>query len=225
MLQAKKNGLEFLSDPLLSTATREIYSDLKSRSEVAAEVHEKNAALEELKKKYAQPIPEGSPALKAAGDLGELLKGKQVDSPMLTASNIETVVQSIGDHLAFQRFNREPCQRMIDFLKTHFSPGPGGEKYSLEIQRGRGGSCLSHNHRTQFNFVLQSLLLWREIMGNMFALWKSTEEDFLDPTLRYRLCDTGQGLNRMQSAPRVQRMMHNILHKVQSEVGSWVGLR
>merc|ERR1712083_1010456 len=51
-----------------------------------------------------------------------------------------------------------------------------------------------------------------------------TEDDLLDPGLRYRLCDTGQGLNRMQSAPRVSKTMHQILHKVQSEVGGWVGL-
>ena len=31
-------------------------------------------------------------------------------------------------------------------------------------------------------------------------------------------------MNRMQSAPRVSRMMHQILHSVQSEVGNWVGL-
>merc|ERR1719215_922419 len=42
--------------------------------------------------------------------------------------------------------------------------------------------------------------------------------------LRYRLTDTGQGLNRMQAAPRVSRMMSRILGKVQSEVGGWVGL-
>merc|ERR1719326_1683883 len=112
---------------------------------------------------------------------------------------------------------------MIEFLKSYFSPSNDRE-WSLDIQRGRGGSMLSHNHRTQYTFVLQSLLLWREIMGNMFALWQMTEEDLLDPSLRYRLCDTGQGLNRMQSAPRVSKMMHHILHKVQSEVGGWVGL-
>merc|ERR550532_2486623 len=58
----------------------------------------------------------------------------------------------------------------------------------------------------------------------MFALWQATEEDLLDPALRYRLCDTGQGLNRMQSAPRVLRIMKAILHRVQSQVGGWVGL-
>merc|ERR1719161_1300510 len=116
---------------------------------------------------------------------------------------------------------------MIEYLKARFGPGaaPGVEReWSLEISRGRNGSCLSHSHRTQYAFVLQSLLLWREIMGNMFVLWQQTEEDLLDASLRYRLCDTGQGLNRMQSAPRVSRMMHQILHKVQSEVGGWVGL-
>jgi len=112
---------------------------------------------------------------------------------------------------------------VIELLKSNFSPSSDRE-WSLDIQRGRGGSMLTHNHRTQYTFVLQTLLLWREIMGNMFALWQMTEEDLLDPSLRYRLCDTGQGLNRMQSAPRVSKKMHHILHKVQSEVGGWVGL-
>merc|ERR1711972_1190074 len=60
--------------------------------------------------------------------------------------------------------------------------------------------------------------------GNMFALWQMTEEDLLDPSSTWGLCDTGQGLNRLQSAPRVSRMMQQILHKVQGEVGGWVGL-
>merc|ERR1712151_1216611 len=120
-------------------------------------------------------------------------------------------------------YNREPVERIIEFLKKKFNPSNEG-KWSLEIRRGMGGSCLSHSHRTQYTFVLQSLLLWREIMGNMFTLWLGTEGDLLDPSLRYRLCDTGQGLNRMQSAPRVSKMMKQILGKVQSEVGGWVGL-
>jgi hypothetical protein len=132
-------------------------------------------------------------------------------------------VASISDHYAFQRYNREPVERMLEYLQTYFSHTNEG-KWSLEIQRGRGGSMLSHSHRTQFTFVFQSLLLWREIMGNMFALWQLTEDDLLNPNMRYRLCDTGQGLNRVQSAPRVQKMMSHILHKVQSECGGWVGL-
>mmetsp|Transcript_43676 Transcript_43676/g.100793 ORF Transcript_43676/g.100793 Transcript_43676/m.100793 type:complete len:611 (-) Transcript_43676:26-1858(-) len=220
MVQSKKRGKELLQDQLLAVATREIYVGNKSREDVDAEVREKNAALQELKQKYSEKAPDG---IKPAGDLGELLRGRQKETDVLTQDDVETIVSSISDHFAFQRFNREPCDRMIDFLKRHFS-STAENHWSLEIQRGKGGSCLSHSHRTQYTFVLQSLLLWREIMGNMFTLWFCTEGDLLDPALRYRLMDTGQGLNRTQAAPKVSRMMHAILHKVQNEVGTWVGL-
>lgn len=223
MVKQKRRGQEFLQDPLLRTATHEIYEGVKTREEVAVEVRGKSEALAELKRKYAEKPAAEAPAPKAAGDLGELLRGKQSETDALTEDNIETISASISDHLAFQRFNRDPCDRMIGFLKSCFSPSDDRD-WSLEINRGRGGSCLSHSHRTQYTFVLQTLLLWREIMGNMFALWQATEEDLLDPQLRYRLCDTGQGLNRLQSAPRVSRLMQRILHNVQSEVGGWVGL-
>jgi hypothetical protein len=218
-----QKAVDLLRDPLLQIATREIYIGSKTRAEVDAEVQKKNAALAELKRKHAVKPPAGEPPPKPAGDLSELLRGKQTETSILTEDNVETIVASISDHFAFQRFNREPVERMIDYLKANFKPG-NDRDWSLEISRGRGGSMLSHNHRTQYTFVLQSMLLWREIMSNMFALWQLTEEDLLDPSNRYRLCDTGQGLNRMQSAPRVSRVMHQILHKVQSEVGGWVGL-
>jgi len=217
-----QRGLDLVRDPLLQVATREIYEHDKTRDAIQEEVADKSAALKELKKKYAEKQPDDQKQ-KSAGDLASLLKGKQVEVSTLTEDNVETIVASISDHFAFQRFNREPVDRMIELLKSNFSASSDKE-WSLDISRGRGGSMLSHNHRTQYTFVLQTLLLWREIMGNMFALWQTTEEDLLDAGLRYRLCDTGQGLNRMQSAPRVSKMMHHILHKVQSEVGSWVGL-
>jgi len=223
LLKTKTRGAELLQDPLLAAATLEIYSESKSRAEVAAEVQAKAESLAQLKTKYAVQPEGGAVPQKSAGDLGEVLRGRQIETPDLTTENVESIVASISDHFAFQRFNREPCDRILGFLRTYFSPSSDGE-WSLEITRGRGGSCLSHTHRTQYTFVLQSLLLWREIMGNMFALWQATENDLLDSTLRYRLCDTGQGLNRMQSAPRVSRIMKAILHQVQSQVGGWVGL-
>lgn len=223
LLKQKTRGAELLQDPLLAAATREIYSESKDRAEVAAEVQAKGEALAQLKNKYAVEPKGGGPSQKSAGDLGEVLRGRQVETADLTLENVDIVVASISDHFAFQRFNREPVDRMLGFLKTYFSPSSDSE-WSLEISRGRAGSCLSHSHRTQYTFVFQSLLLWREIMGNMFALWQATEDDLLDDTLRYRLCDTGQGLNRMQSAPRVSRIMKAILHRVQSQVGGWVGL-
>jgi hypothetical protein len=55
----------------------------------------------------------------------------------------------------------------------------------------------------QYHYVLQSLTLWREIMTDMFKLWYLAESDMLREGNSYRLCDTGQGLNRVQAAPQV----------------------
>jgi hypothetical protein len=46
--------------------------------------------------------------------------------------------------------------------------------------------------------VLQSLMLWREVSNDMFKLWYLAEADMLRQGTSYRLCDTGQGLNRVQ---------------------------
>ena len=40
---------------------------------------------------------------------------------------------------------------------------------------------------------------------------------------RYRLVDTGQGLNRVQPAPRVGAAMARLLRATQARLGSWVG--
>jgi len=58
---------------------------------------------------------------------------------------------------------------------------------------------------------------------DMFHLWSLAEQDLLSEKVLYRLRDTGQGLNRVQSAPKTSRMMHTILHKAQKSVGTWVG--
>ena len=63
---------------------------------------------------------------------------------------------------------------------------------------GRGGARLSHNHERQYAYVLQSLSLWSEIAADMFKLWYLSEQDLLSKKNRYRLQDTGQGLNRVQ---------------------------
>ena len=46
----------------------------------------------------------------------------------------------------------------------------------------------------------------------------------LAPGSGYRLRDTGQGMHRVQGAPRVGRFMHAVLVKLQAEAsGGWVG--
>lgn len=57
----------------------------------------------------------------------------------------------------------------------------------------------------------------------MFHLWSLAEQDLLSENISYRLRDTGQGLNRVQAAPKTSRMMHTILHKAQKSVGTWIG--
>jgi len=61
------------------------------------------------------------------------------------------------------RVNRDPCDTMIRYLQTYFSPTQIEKGYSLSIQYGMGGARLSHNHEKQYHYVLQSLSLWREI--------------------------------------------------------------
>eukprot|EP00438_Fugacium_kawagutii_P007297 Skav235691 [mRNA] locus=scaffold280:152984:154243:+ [translate_table: standard] len=65
-----------VQDPLLTIATKEIYTDGKSRAEaVTQESKDKAEALVELKRKYAEKPPDGSAPPKPAGDLAEALRG------------------------------------------------------------------------------------------------------------------------------------------------------
>ncbi|KAJ8606623.1 hypothetical protein CTAYLR_008377 [Chrysophaeum taylorii] len=91
---------------------------------------------------------------------------------------------------------------------------------------GVGGAKLSHSHPTQFTYVRQSLLLWREIMRNMYLLWHEADADLLSTSHGgYQLWNTGQGLQRVQSCPRVAAEMRRILSRAQRESGQpWVGL-
>ncbi|RQM09073.1 hypothetical protein DD237_006144 [Peronospora effusa] len=57
----------------------------------------------------------------------------------------------------------------------------------------------------------------------MFRLWYLTDEDLLTDGTRYELTDTGQGLHRIQSAPRVSRAMHVTLHSTMRSLDLWVG--
>jgi hypothetical protein len=57
----------------------------------------------------------------------------------------------------------------------------------------------------------------------MFHLWSLAEQDLLADSLPYRLRDTGQGLNRVQPAPKTSRMMHSVLNRAQKSVGTWIG--
>merc|ERR1712218_300623 len=137
---------------------------------------------------------------------------------------IEWCLYSIGDNTSFLVFNRDPVDQMIAYLTKNFPENLEADSpRSLAIRSGYKGARLSHPHSQQFQYCLQTLTLWREIQNDMFKLWCLAEEDLLHCNNYYSLRDTGQGLNRVQSAPSIGRAMHEIIHRAQRKVGSWIG--
>ncbi|GLB34139.1 putative protein of unknown function (DUF2009) [Lyophyllum shimeji] len=192
------DALGLLRDDLIAVATKEIYAEGRPRRDIQKEIKSKERAIETLAARY--------------------------ERHGLSQENVRQCLYSIGDNHAFLRANRDPCERMIAFLQEYFHPTQAKDnKRSLAIRSGKGGARLSHDHAKQYAYVLQSLTLWREILHDMFHLWSLAEQDLLAENVPYRLRDTGQGLNRVQAAPKTSRMMHAILHKAQRSVGTWIG--
>jgi hypothetical protein len=192
----ERNCLAVLDDQYVELATREIFSTGRTRQQVAKDIKDKEKAQKYLGQKY--------------------------QNRDISAEQIMTCLYSIGDNNSYLRSNRDCCQKMINYLEQYFHPDRIEDGYELSISAGRSGARLSHSHSRQYHYVNQSLVLWREILTDMFKLWYLAEEDLLDGSHPYRLVDTGQGLNRMQSCPRVGHAIHHILHRVQSHV-DWVG--
>jgi hypothetical protein len=133
------------------------------------------------------------------------------------------VLYSVSDNNAYLRFNRDPVDRMIGYLKQYFDPKNPEPGFSLGITMGMGGARLSHNHERQYTYVMQSMMLWREVSNDMFKLWYLAENDLLREGAHYQLTNTGQGLNRVQSAPQTNKAIHQVLGRCQSKLGHWVG--
>lgn len=197
-LLEEAGALAMLDDPLLPVATAEIMSSGRSRAAIQRDIRSKEKARDILARKY---------------------RSKNIDE-----EDLLRCMYSIGDNNTFLAFTRDPIDKMIIYLKTFFKPdGFESTDLSLAIHAGAGGARLSHSHSRQYSYVLQSLTLWREIMQDMFKLWCLAEGDMTNGNNRYRLANTGQGLQRIQAAPSVARAMHNILSRCQRRVGSWVG--
>lgn len=195
----QRGGLALLDDPLMTVATVEIIPEGKSRRQIQQLIKRKETAVDRLSRKYAK-------------------------SPLLSEEDIERCVYSIGDNNAYLRAARDPCDQMIKYLHEYFPKEKSPNRSSsLAIADGYGGARLTHDHQRQFQYVFQSLALWREVCHQMYKLWFLSEKDLLSSSNSYQLRNTGQGLNRVQNAPSVSRAMYEILSKVQKRVGSWVG--
>lgn len=193
-----KNALQLLQDPLLDIATTEVVAGDKPRQDIEDEIKKKETAREYLARKYA-------------GQTG------------LTEEEILWCLYSISDNNSFLLFNRDPIDSMITYLKTYFKPDSFEAGCSLSISAGISGARLSHSHERQYQYVLQTLTLWREISNDMFKLWYLADLDMLDSRHFYRLTDTGQGFNRLQQSPRVRDAIHDIIDRCRQKIGHWVG--
>lgn len=133
------DAIALLRDDLITVATKEIYSEGRTRRDVQKDIKNKERAIEVLCARYAQ------------NDLSQ--------------EGVRQCLYSIGDNHAFLRTNRDPCDKMIAYLKEYFHPTHAKDPHSsLAIRMGKGGARLSHDHSRQYAYVLQSLTLWREIL-------------------------------------------------------------
>lgn len=215
--------LNVLDDPLVVQATAEIReAQGKPRAQVQREIKAKEAAREALVKKYTG----GGVSLRdrdVMKSLFGLVGGGGASSTTLRPEELRQCLYSLSDHNAYLRFNKEPVDTAIKYLEGWFA-SPDSAELQLSINVGMNGARLSHNHARQYTYVRQTLYLWREIMGDMFRLWCLAEDDLLKRNSYYRLTDTGQGLNRVQAAPKVSSAMHGILNRCMHRLGGgWVG--
>ena len=193
----ERGGEALLRDALMETATAEIMHEGLARHEVQRMIKKKEKARDAIASRYA--------------------------SAQLSKDDILHCLYSISDNNAFLRCNRDPVDKMIAMLNKFFDPQAPEKGFSLGISLGMNGARLSHNHQRQFTYVSQTLMLWREIANDTFKLWYLAESDLLCERNRYGLTNTGQGLNRVQQAPRVGKAMYDILATCQRKLGGWVG--
>jgi len=222
-----RDALALLEHPDAVTATMAIIEDKlagKTKYTIQQEIKAKNSAVKRLIHRFSTSNSWFSSS----------------SSTNLSKEEIEWVLYSMGDNSSFLVFNRDPVEKMIILLKKYFSYCETSDddsereesskttsktfpRRSLAIQSGHKGARLTHDHNRQYQFALQTMTLWREVQNDMFKLWCLAEDDLLDPDNYYSLRDTGQGLNRIQSAPRIGRAMSEILRRAQRSLGSWIG--
>ncbi|CAD2104539.1 conserved protein, unknown function [Plasmodium vinckei brucechwatti] len=226
LLKNKKNGFQLLKDDLIKKATMEINAK-GSRNEIQKQIKQKEEAIKYLSRKYSNNSNKNifriNIPIFSNQNLDENDTNENQELEYLSSEEIERCLYSLCDYNTHIKMFCEPCEIMIDYLKAYYDPHNKDPCYSLSIEAGRHGSRLTHSHNRQYMYVLQTLYLWKEIGEHMFFLWACAENDMLDFKNPYRLMDTGQGLNRMQSGHKVLSAMKKILHNVQKKLGGWVG--
>lgn len=225
--------VQLLDDPLILQATVEINPQGRNRASIQTDIRRKERAIEALATRYGKSAKTFLLRYGTSFSLGKKDNGSSTSlsssssasasaSP-LSQEDIRQCLYSIGDYHAYLRANRFPIEQLIKNLHERFEPDNIKDGFSLGIHYGSGGARLSHNHQKQYHYVHQSLTLWSQIMRDMFMLWMLADDDLLSSKTKYRLADTGQGLNRIKPCPQVSRAMHGIINKTQKRTGSWIG--
>ena len=142
-----------MTDRDFKAATSVITAGRRERRVIQREIEEKNAAIERLARKYR--------------------------TATLDPEVIKHCLYSFADNNAFLVGNRDPCDKMILYLREYFKPDSFDADSCLEIRGGMAGARLTHSHERQYHYVLQSLTLWREILNDMYRLWFLAEKDLL----------------------------------------------
>lgn len=189
---------KLFNDPLILDAIADIRPENKSRNIINRQIKQKERAIELLSKKYSS-------------------------NDGLNNEQIKTVLYSIGDYITYTNKNKLPVNNMLKRLDEFFTNSANDEKYSLGIRYGYNGARLTHNHEKQYLYVKQALGLWSHVMRDLIELWYIADYDLFDGN-NYRLADTGQGLQRIKSCPKLYKKMYSILHECQSKFDYWVGI-
>ncbi|CCW61388.1 unnamed protein product [Phytomonas sp. EM1] len=137
--------------------------------------------------------------------------------------SIEVIIRSLNDANCFSNDNAKTTEELLGLLRKYFHPTQYDDLTNLAIEEGTSGSRISHTHARQYSYVVQSLSLWKAICSRMYMLWTIAESDMLNPEEKYELRFTGQGLQRVQKAPKLFRAIEAILKQTKEEVGEWVG--
>ena len=163
------------------------------------------------------PVMPGEAASRKKDAVDRLVKRYGGDGDDEVSARLDRCLLSVADDEALTEAHVAPAQRMLDLLHEYFDPAAPERGHSLAISAGRNGARLTHSHSAQYAYVEQSLMLWREILSQLSKLWSLAEDDLLQGS-SYRLRDTGQGMHRVQAAPRVSRFMAAMLANLQSQV-------
>lgn len=239
-LLQRRNCLRLLEHQDAVIATTAIVDNKmtgKSRSDIQKEIKAKDKAVKRLLQQFSNQGYGRSEADGLSDDEIEWCLYSMGDNSSFLVFNrdpVDKMIMLLKKHFSSdtsRKQEKQPNEKQLGLdsdddserEESSKSFGKGPPRRSLAIQSGHKGARLTHDHNRQYQFALQTLTLWREIQNDMFKLWCLAEDDLLDPDNYYSLRDTGQGLNRIQSAPRIGRAMCEILRRAQRSLGTWIG--